>query len=163
MKFIKFPIVPILGGFSIGIVIQYYFSIPLFYILIGLILNVLCFSIGYFLNINKRLNSLIFESFVVLLCLNLGILSNYFNRQINQKEHFSNSILERNLIQGLVSEKLKSTTYYDKFVLKSTHINGQNCMGKILLYVPKKQKTEIILELKKIVPSCPVKIIKKEN
>ena len=26
-----------------------------------------------------------------------------------------------------------------------------------------KQKTEIILELRKIVPSCPVKIIKKEN
>jgi competence protein ComEC len=70
-------------------------------------------------------------------------LSNYFNTQINYKSHFSNSILERNLIQGLVSEKLKSTTYYDKFILKSTHINGQNCMGKILLYVPKKQKTEI--------------------
>ena len=143
MKFIKFPIVPILGGFSIGIVIQYYFSIPLFYILIGLILNVIWFSIGYFLNTKKKLNSLFFESFVVLLCLNLGVLSNYFNTQINYKSHFSNSILERNLINGLVTEKLKSTTYYDKFILKAEHINGQNCIGKILLYVPKKQKTEI--------------------
>jgi competence protein ComEC len=79
----------------------------------------------------------------MLLCLNLGILSNYFNTQINYKSHFSNSILERNLVQGLVSEKLKSTTYYDKFILKAEHINGQNCIGKILLYVPKKQKTKI--------------------
>jgi competence protein ComEC len=143
MKFIKFPIVPILGGFSIGIVIQYYFSIPLFYILIGLILNVLCFSIGYFLNIKKKLNSLIFESFVVLLCLNLGTLSSYFNVQIHSKIHISNFISEKNIVQGVVSEKLKSTTYYDKFILKAERINGQNCIGKILLYVPKVKKKVI--------------------
>jgi competence protein ComEC len=161
MKFIKFPIVPILFGFSIGIVIQYYFSIPSFYILIGLVLNVICFSFGYFLNIKKKLNSLFFESFVVLLCLNLGVLSNYFNTQINNKSHFSNSILERNLTQGLISEKLKSTTYYDKFILKAERINGQNCIGKILLYVPKKQKTEIevgnkikVFETPKILPNA---------
>ena len=143
MKFIKFPIVPILGGFSIGIVIQYYFQIALHSILFGLLFNTLCFLAVYFYVIKKKLNTFFFESVVVLLCLNLGILSNYFNRQINHKEHFSNSILERNLINGLVTEKLKSTTYYDKFILKAEHINGQNCIGKILLYVPKKQKTEI--------------------
>ena len=42
-----------------------------------------------------------------------------------------------------MTEKLKTTTYYDKFILKAEHINGQNCIGKILLYVPKKQKTVI--------------------
>jgi competence protein ComEC len=143
MKFIKFPIVPILGGFSIGIVIQYYFQIALYSILFGLLFNTLCFLAVYFYVIKKKLNTLVFESVVVLLFLNLGIVSNYFNTQINYKTHFSNSILERNLIQGLVSEKLKSTTYYDKFILKATHINGQNCIGKILLYVPKKEKTDI--------------------
>ncbi len=143
MKFIKFPIVPILGGFSIGIVIQYYFQIALHSILFGLLFNTLCFLAVYFYVIKKKLNTLVFESVIVLLCLNLGIVSNYFNIQINYKSHFSNSILERNLIQGLVSEKLKSTTYYDKFILKATHINGQNCIGKILLYVPKKEKTDI--------------------
>ena len=143
MKFIKFPIVPILGGFSIGIVIQYYFQIALHSILFGLLFNTLCFLAVYFYVIKKKLNTFFFESVVVLLCLNSGILSNYFNRQINHKEHFLNSILERNLIQGLVTEKLKSTTYYDKFILKAEHINGQNCIGKILLYVPKKEKIEI--------------------
>ena len=128
MKFIKFPIVPILGGFSIGIVIQYYFQIALLSILLGMLFNTLCFLSVYFYVIKKKLNTLFFESVVVLLCLNLGILANYFNTQINYKSHFSNSILERNLIQGLVSEKLKSTTYYDKYILKATHINGQNCM-----------------------------------
>lgn len=143
MKFIKFPIVPILGGFSIGIVIQYYFQIALLSILLGMLFNTLCFLSVYFYVIKKKLNTLFFESVVVLLCLNLGILANYFNTQINYKSHFSNSILERNLIQGLVTEKLKSTIYYEKFILKTEHINGQNCIGKILLYVPKKQKTEI--------------------
>jgi competence protein ComEC len=143
MKFIKFPIVPILGGFSIGIVIQYYFSVPLFYILIGLFLSVICFYIGYFLNIKKKFNSLFFESFVVLLCLNLGVLSSYFIIQINSKSHLSNFISEKNIVQGVVSEKLKSSTYYDKFVLKTAQINSQNCIGKIILYVPKKQNKEI--------------------
>lgn len=143
MKFIKFPIVPILGSFSIGILIQYYFSISIFYILIGLILNIICFSIGYFLNFKKKLNSLLFESFVLLLCLNLGTLSSYFNNQIHSEIHISNFISEKNIVQGVVSEKLKSTAYYDKFILKAKRINGQNCIGKILLYVPKKQKKEI--------------------
>ena len=143
MKFIKFPIVPILGGFSVGIVIQYYFSVPLFYILIGLFLNVICFCIGYYFNIKKKLNALFFEGFVVFLCLNLGALAIYFNVQINSKSHLSNFISEKNIVQGVVSEKLKSTTYYDKFVLKTAQINTQNCIGKIILYVPKKLKKEI--------------------
>ena len=143
MKFIKFPIVPILGGFSIGIVIQYYLPITLFYILIGLFLNVICFCIGYYLNIKKKLNALFFESFVVLLCLNLGVLSSYFNVQINSKLHLSNFISEKNIVQVAVSEKLKSTTYYDKFILKTAQINTQNCIGKIILYVPKKLNKEI--------------------
>lgn len=143
MKFIKFPIVPILGGFSIGILIQYYVPITLVYILIGLVLNVICFGIGYFINIKKKLNSLFYESFVVLLCLNLGILSSYFNVQINLKTHISSFISEKNIVQGVVSEKLKSTTNYEKFILKAEHINDQNCIGKILLYVPKKQKIQI--------------------
>ncbi len=143
MKYIKFPIVPILGGFSIGIVIQYYLPITLFYILIGFFLNVICFCIGYYLNIKKKLNALFFESFVVLLCLNLGVLSCYFNVQINSKSHLSNFILEKNIVKGVVSEKLKSTTYYDKFILKTGQINTQNCIGKIILYVPKKLNKEI--------------------
>ena len=126
MKFIKFPIVPILGGFSIGIVIQYYLPITLFYILIALFLNVICFCIGYYFNIKKKLNALFFESFVVLLFLNFGVLSSYFNVQINSKSHLSNFISEKNIVQGVVSEKLKSTTYYDKFILKTGQINSQN-------------------------------------
>lgn len=143
MKFIKFPIVPILGGFSIGILIQYYVPITLVYILIGLVINVICFCVGYFINIKKKVNSLFFESFVVLLYLNLGVFSSYFNVQMNLKTHISNFISEKNIVQGVVSEKLKSTIYYDKFILKAEHINEQNCIGKILLYVPKQQKTEI--------------------
>jgi competence protein ComEC len=143
MKFIKFPIVPILGGFSIGILIQYYVPITLVYILIGLVLNVICFGIGYFINIKKKLNYLFYESFVVLLCLNLGVLSSSFNVQINLKTHISTFISEKNIVQGVVSEKLKSTTYYEKFILKAEQINEQNCIGKILLYVPKNQKIQI--------------------
>ncbi len=143
MKFIKYPIVPILGGFSIGIVIQYYFQIALLSILLGLFFNVLCFLTVYFFAITKKLNTFFFESVVVLFCLNFGLLSSYLNTQINYKTHISNFISEKNIVQGLVTEKLKSSQYYNKFIVKTTSINQHNCIGKILLYVPKKQNRVI--------------------
>jgi competence protein ComEC len=143
MNFIKYPIVPILGSYTFGIVIQYYFQIALLSILFGLLFNTFCFLAIYFFVLKKKWNTLFFESIVVLFCINFGVFSSYLNTQVNYKSHFSNSISERSIIHGMVTEKLKSSPYYDKFVLKTTYINKQNCIGKILLYVPKNQKREI--------------------
>ena len=59
------------------------------------------------------------------------------------ESHFSNFLSEKNCVQGIVSEKLKSTVYYDKFILKTVSVNEQNCSGKIIFYVPKKAKKTI--------------------
>lgn len=138
MNFIKFPIVPVLFGFIIGILIQHFCVLSLNYIWIGIIFGAIGFAFSYFLNIKKKFQIYFFEAFVLILSLTFGILSTYLHREINSESHFSNFLSEKNIVQGVISEKLKSTVYYDKFILKTASVNQQNCSGKVVFYVPKK-------------------------
>lgn len=140
MKFIKFPIVPLLFGFIIGILTQNFLNFNINSILVGILISAIGFGITYFLNVKKKFQSYFLESFVLILSLTFGILSTYLHREMNAENHFSNFISEKNIVHGIVSEKLKSTVYYDKFILKTVSVNQQNCSGKIIFYVPKKAK-----------------------
>lgn len=138
MKFIKFPIVPVLFGFIIGILTQYFCDFSINGILISLIFSTIGFAFVYFLNIKKKFQSYSFEAFVLIASIALGTFSAYLHKEINTKNHFSNFLSEKNIIQGIASEKLKSTVFYDKFILKTISVNEQNCNGKIIFHVPKK-------------------------
>lgn len=143
MKFFKFPIVPVLFAFIIGVLTQHFCNLPFDSILVGILCSAIGFAITYFLNIKKKFQTYFFESFVLVLSLAFGIFSTYLHKEINAKNHFLNFLSEKNIVQGVVSEKLKSTVYYDKFILKTTSVNQQNCSGKIIFYVPKKAEKVI--------------------
>lgn len=143
MKFIKLPIVPVLWGFIVGILTQHFFRYTFNTIIFVIIFGFFGFVIAYFLNAKKKFQSYFFEGFVLILSLAFGLFSTYLHREINSENHFSNFLFDKNIVQGIVSEKLKSTVYYDKFILKTTSINEQNCKGKIVFYVPKKVKKTI--------------------
>jgi competence protein ComEC len=143
MKFIKFPIVPVLFGFLIGVLTQHFCNLEINSILFGILSSTIGFAFTYFLNIKKKFQSYFFESFVLILSLAFGMFSAYLHKEINSENHFLNFISDKNIVQGIVSEKLKATVYYDKFILKTTSINQQNCIGKIIFYVPKKTKKVI--------------------
>lgn len=143
MKFFKFPIVPILFGFIFGILTQYFFNLPIDFIFFGIIFSIISFSISYFINVKKKFQSYFFESFVLILSLSFGMFSSFLHREINSQNHFLNYLSEKNIVQAVVSEKLKSTVYYDKFILKTIAVNEQICNGKIIFYVPKKAKKGI--------------------
>lgn len=143
MKFIKFPIVPVLFGFIIGILTQNFLDLTINSILVGLLFSTIGFGITYFLNTKKKFQSYFFEGFVLVLSLTFGLFSTYLHREINSENHFLNYLSEKNIVQGIVSEKLKSTVYYDKFILKTVSVNQQNCNGKFIFYVPKKAKKDI--------------------
>ena len=143
MKFIKFPIVPILFGFIIGILTQHFCSLNLYSIFIGMVFSIIGFAIVYYLNQKNKFKSYFFESFVLVLSLFFGVFSTHLHKENNANSHFLNFLSESNCVQGVVSEQLKSTVYYDKFILKITSINLQNCNGKVIFYVPKKAKKVI--------------------
>ena len=143
MKFIKFPIVPVLFGFIIGILTQNFFNLAINSILIGIICCAIGFAVTYFLNVKKKFQTYFFESFVLILSLTFGIFSTYLHKENTSKNHFYNFLSEKNIVQGIVSEKLKSTVYYDKFIVKTVSVNEQNCSGKFIFYVPKKVQKDI--------------------
>ncbi|MES2864641.1 MAG: ComEC/Rec2 family competence protein [Bacteroidota bacterium] len=143
MKFIKFPIAPVLFGFTIGILTQNFFNFYISSILFGVFFSIIGFGFTYFLNVKKKFQSYFFESFVLISSLSFGMFSTYLHQEINSENHFSNYTSEKNIVQGIVSEKLKSTVYYDKFILKTTSVNEQKCVGKFIFYVSKKARKEI--------------------
>ncbi|CAM4314809.1 ComEC/Rec2 family competence protein [Flavobacterium terrigena] len=143
MKFFKFPIVPVLFGFIFGILTQNFLYFNSISILVGIFFSVIGFGVAYFLNAKKKFQSYFLESFVLILSLTFGMLSSYLHREINAESHFSNFLSEKNIVQGIVSEKLKSTIYYDKFILKTDAVNQQNCSGKIIFYIPKKAEKNV--------------------
>jgi competence protein ComEC len=138
MKFIKFPIVPLLFSLLFGILTQHFCNLNLNSIVITLIFSSIGFVFAYFLNTKKKYQSHFFEIFVLILSFVFGMVTTYLHKETNSKNHFSYFLSERNNVQGIISEKLKSTVYYDKFILKTASVNDQNCIGKIILYVPKK-------------------------
>jgi competence protein ComEC len=143
MKFIKFPIVLVLFGFLIGILTQHFCILPFRSILFGIFCSAIGFVFTYFLNVKKKFQSYFFESFVLILSLAFGMFSTYLHKEINSENHFLHFLSEKNIVQGIVSEKLKATVYYDKFILKTTSVNQQNCSGKIIFYIPKKAEKVI--------------------
>lgn len=138
MKFIKFPIVPLLFSLIFGILTQHFCNLNLNSIVIALIFSSIGFVFAYFLNTKKKYQSHFFEIFVLIISFVFGMFSSYLHKETNSKNHFSYFLSEKNNVQGIISEKLKSTVYYDKFILKTSSVNDQNCIGKIILYVPKK-------------------------
>lgn len=143
MKFFKFPIVPILFGCIVGILTQYFCNFTLCFILIAIIFSVFGFLLAYFFGVKKKFQHPFFEIFVLILSISSGLLSAYLHKEINSKSHFMYLLSEKNIVQGVISEKLKTTAYYDKYILKTTSVNAQNCIGKIIFYVPKKSNTII--------------------
>ena len=117
MRFIKFPIVPVLFCFIIGFLAQHYCNFSINVILISSIFSAIGFAIVYFLNTKKKFQSYFFETFVLIVSIALGTFSAYLHKEINSKSHFSNFLSEKNIIQGIVSEKLLPTVFYDKYIL----------------------------------------------
>lgn len=143
MNFIKFPIVPVLFGFIFGILTENFFNFSINTLLIALLFAAIGFTFSYIYNIKRKAHHPIFTIFTVAVSLTLGTFSTHLNVEMNSKKHFSNAISERNIVQGIVSERLKSTIYYDKFILKTNAINSENCIGKIICYIPKKANKKI--------------------
>lgn len=143
MNFIKFPIVPILFGLLFGILTQNFLNISLNTILIYSIASAIGLLLSYYFGKKLKFQTDFFLISAIVVSFSIGLFSNYSHKEINSNSHFSNYLLEKNMVQGIVVEKLKPTAYYDKFILKTNSINSENCKGKIICYVPKKANKNI--------------------
>lgn len=143
MNFIKFPIVPVLFGLSFGILTQNFLDLELNAILISLVISAIGFGLSYYFGAKLKFQKDFFLVGTIAMSFTFGLLSKYSHQEINSASHFSHSLLEKNIVQGIVTEKLKSTNYYDKFILQVQSVNSQKSIGKIICYLPKKASKKV--------------------
>lgn len=146
MKFIKYPIVPLLLFFSIGIVIGFNTSFSIYLPFWSLITSLLLIILSYFFNEKRKKNSSLLGIPIYSSFLFLGWFSQIIHTEINNKLHFSHHLKnEKNLVVGQIIERLKGTLYYEKYVLDVHQINQKKTIGKLLIYIPKERKLSIKL------------------
>ena len=139
MKLLNFTILKLTVCLSLGIVIGHFFKIPLKYS-IGLaffLFSVL--TIIFFVSRNQFKKTIWFGCIALLTTICLGILVYNLHNQQNFKHHYSNYISTANnseaFITFRISEKLKPTSFYNKYIIDILKIDDKTVVGKSLLNV----------------------------
>jgi competence protein ComEC len=67
----------------------------------------------------------------------LGELSTYIHTDSNYENHFSHyaNSYEKQTVEGIIKEQLKSTTNYQRYVVAICSLNKKPCFGKLLLHI----------------------------
>ncbi|WP_147678398.1 ComEC/Rec2 family competence protein [Algibacter pacificus] len=141
MKLLNFTIIKLTVCLVLGILIGYFFSIPLLTTLYFSGALFLLLGIAYFIARKQILKTIWFGALAFLLMIFIGILtvnshnekhfSSHFTQYISNKEDAINTITFR------IRDVLKSSNYYDKYVIDVLHINETQTVGKSILNIKK--------------------------
>ncbi len=140
MKALNLSLIKLTICLIIGIVIGYFFQVPLLYCLIiyGFIITI--YSLWIWRTHNKLGNHILFNSFILATILFAGIASITIHNLKNKKQHYTNylgSISDSIAIEFRVREILKPGNFYDKYVIDIIRFDSIQATGKILLNVAK--------------------------
>lgn len=139
MRIFQLPVLTILLAFITGILISFYFKLNFNFLSICLIFNLLIVILYYYFKLKIKFSGVVFSYLLLSLFVLLGGLTYKNHLEIDQKNHFSNFLLDKeNQLKAIITEKLKSSNYYDKYLLQTKIINTKPAQGKIILYLPKK-------------------------
>ncbi|HSD15612.1 MAG TPA: ComEC/Rec2 family competence protein [Flavobacterium sp.] len=79
-----------------------------------------------------------FTVFTCLLSFCIGMLTYSLHYHRGYKNNYSHFVSDVNVVEGVISERLKPNAYAEKYYFKITRLNKKSVFGKILLTVPKK-------------------------
>ena len=146
MKYVKFPIIPLLLAFIFGILYEHFTNSNLKGLSISIIIAALSCFILYLYSKKEKNNPISLGISILISFFILGAINKNLHSDLNSKNHFSNYLKdENNIIVGFVNEKLKSTSFYDKYILDVSQINKQFAKGKILIYLPKTRISKLTI------------------
>jgi competence protein ComEC len=142
MKLLNFTIIKLTLCLSIGIVIANYFtSIDLnrsLYLTIGCLVGLMVCLFASYRSMQK---SIWFGGVAFITTISLGILVYNFHDQQNFKNHYFKYISDENdsavSITFKIREKLKPSTFYNKYIIDVIKVNDKRVSGKTLLNVQK--------------------------
>ncbi|MFV5702890.1 ComEC/Rec2 family competence protein [Flavobacterium sp. XS2P12] len=138
MKVLQFPLARITFGFVLGILLPYYLKPNPKLVFVLLFISILFFSISYFLS-KKKVNELhYFGISTYILSFFIGATTLIVHTDYFQKSNYIhyNSIFEKShLISVTLREKLKSSTFNQRYVAVINRIDQTESSGRIILNI----------------------------
>jgi competence protein ComEC len=140
MKVLQFPLARITIGFLAGILVAYYFQ-PNPRIVFSLLFVSFCaFVIAYFISKSKIVNPIYFGLSTYFLAFGIGSSSQIIHTNSFQKSNYihSKAIFDKpHLVSVTIREKLRSSSYNDRYIVLLNQIDSSVNSGRILLNVQK--------------------------
>lgn len=140
MKVLEFPLARITIGFIIGILFVYYFNPSVCFVFSFLFIVFCSFVIAYFVSRRNAIHSIYFSFTTYLLAFNIGATTQIIHTTSFQKTNYIHNdsiFVKAHLISVTVREKLRSSTYNDRYIVLINKIDDSLKTGKILLNVHK--------------------------
>ena len=136
MKVLQFPLARFTIGFILGILFAFYTKADLHFLNVFIILSIFLLTIGFF-TLKKPLY---FGITTYLMAFCLGTITHIVHTDSFQKNNYihSTEVYEKpQLLQLIIREKLKSSTFNDRYIAIINQIGTAQSSGKIILNIHK--------------------------
>ena len=140
MKVLQFPLARITIGFLAGVMFSYYFQPHSKLVFACLFVAFCSFVVAYFISKNKAVNPIYFGLTTYFLAFNIGTSTQIIHTDSFQKSNYIHvkSIFEKpHLVSVTIREKLRSSSFNDRYIVLVNQIDNNVHTGRILLNVQK--------------------------
>lgn len=139
MKVLRYPIFGITCCFVSGIVVDFYTKPDTTVLFIALAISFVLFCVCYGYSNRHFIQQNYFGLSVYLLSFLCGSCTHHLHYAPNQQKHYSHYLPHHGHypIRGMLSERLKTSASFEKYLFKVSEIDQQKANGTLLLYVPK--------------------------
>ena len=147
MKILNFPLSRIFIGFLFGLVLFQIISLTSLLIVISLSCCIIGISISYLYSQKNNLAKTLFGLFVIFTSVIIGISTAKIHKQNTNPKHYLNQKHDYDKpikTVLLINEKLKSTQKNNRYVASVKSINRHYSYGKVILNIPKENKSQKI-------------------
>ena len=138
MKVLQFPLARITIGFVLGLLFAYYVQLPIQVVFSALILTICVFGLLFYFGKSK--NSIYFGVAAYLLSFIIGISNQIIHTDYFQKSNYihDSSLFEKpHFINLTIREKLKNSSYSDRYIAIINRVDKKEQTGKIIVNIPK--------------------------
>ena len=140
MKVLQFPLARITIGFVGGILVAYYFKPIVAYVFMLLFIAICVFVIAYFVSKENAINTIYFGLATYVLAFTIGTSTQIIHTDSFEPTNYihQDSIFEKpHLVSVIVREKLRSSSFNDRYIALVNQIDDAKTTGRILLNVRK--------------------------
>ena len=138
MKVLQFPLARITFGFVIGLLFGHYFQLSIKALFIVLFIFISVFVMLYFLSKKNSKFSLYFGIGTYFLSVIIGLSTQIIHTDLFKKNNYTHNkeIFEQpHIISLTIREKLKSSTFSDRYLAIVNHIDQKEQTGRIILNI----------------------------